>query len=517
MQLIVEDQSEAIAFLSSPATYGQDVDTVERIDTHISVVFLAGTRAYKLKRAVRYSYVDFSTRELRRAACNAEVRINRRTAPELYLGVVALTRGAGGSLELGGDGVAVDWLVEMVRFDQDGLFDRMARRGALSEPLMRAVADAVLDLHAAAEIRRDRGGRDGMTRVVQGNVADLRGFTDKPFKAAEIARYSRLAEAALDRVGKALDERRRDGFVRLCHGDLHLRNICLIDGTPRLFDAIEFNEDIACCDVLYDLAFLVMDLMHRKLRPLANLVFNRYLAMSGDTAGLAHFGLFLSCRAAVRAKTTATSAAAQTKPSEADRLRAEAVRYLADACTFLSPVPQRLVAVGGLSGSGKSTLAAALAPTLGAPPGALVLRSDVIRKRLFGVDPCSPLDETGYTGAVTRRVYGQIERRAGEALRAGYSVIADAVYARPAQRERIAEVAAAAGVPFTGLWLEVPPEKLATRLRGRGADASDAGEWVLRRQLSTDMGAIDWRHIEASGDVGDVRKRVATVIDGRAR
>lgn len=510
--MIVEDQSETIAFLSASATYGQGVTAVERIDTHISIVFLAGARAYKLKRAVRHSYVDFSTRELRRAACDAEVRINRRTAPELYLGVVAVTRGVDGSLELGGGGPVVDWLVEMARFDQEGLFDRMARRGVLTEHLMRAVAGIVLDLHAVAGIRRDCGGRDGMARVVRGNIADIREFSGAPFDPDAIACYSRLAEAALAQQGDALDARRRNGFVRLCHGDLHLRNICLIDGTPRLFDAIEFNEDIACCDVLYDFAFLVMDLLHRKLRPLANTVFNRYLAISGDTAGLAHFGFFLSCRAAVRAKTAATSAAAQATPGEADRLCAEAVRYLDEACAHLSPAPPRLLAIGGLSGSGKSTLAAALAPTLGSQPGALVLRSDVLRKRLFGVDPCAPLAKKGYTGAVTRRVFGQIERRAGEALRAGYSVIADAVYARPAQRERIAEVAAASDATFTGLWLEAPPDRLAARVRGRGADASDAGELVLRRQLSTDLGVIDWRRIDASGDAGEVRQRVAAVL-----
>lgn len=512
--MIAEDQSETIAFLASPAAYGAGVDAVERIDTHISVVFLAGTRAYKLKRAVRYDYVDFSSLELRRTACEAEIRINRRTAPDLYVGVVAVTRAADGRLALGGDGPVVDWLVEMVRFDQDGLFDRLAGRGALTAALMQAVADEALALHAAAAPRRDKGGREGMAWVVEGNVAALAAREGAPFDAAKVARYGTLAEAALARHAALLDERRRDGLVRLCHGDLHLRNICLIDGHPTLFDAIEFNDDIACCDVLYDLAFLVMDLLRRDLRPLANLVLNRYLAMSGDSAGLALFGFFLSCRAAVRAKTTATSAAAQGEAAEAARLCAEAARYLDDACTYLTPSLPRLTAIGGLSGSGKSTLAAALAPALGDPPGAVVLRSDVLRKRLFGVDPCAPLDAAAYAEEVTSEVYGRIETMAGEALSAGFAVVADAVYARPEQRARIAAVAADAGAPFAGLWLDAPAERLAARLGGRGADASDADEAVLELQLALDVGAVEWRRIDASGPAEDTRRAAQAALAG---
>ena len=510
--MIVEDQSETIAFLSSPAAYGGGVGDVERIDTHISAVFLAGGRAYKLKRAVRFDYVDFSTPGRRRAACEAEIRVNRRTAPDLYIGAVPVTRAAGGGLALGGSGPAVDWLVEMVRFDQDGLLDRVARRGALTEPLMRAVADAAERLHADAATDRGRGGRDGMAWVVAGNLAGLAEHVGAPFDAREIARHERLVKAALERHGGLLDERRRAGFVRHCHGDLHLGNIFLMDGRPVLFDAIEFNDDIAFCDVLYDFAFLVMDLMHRDLRALANLTFNRYLALSGDGGGLALMGFFLSCRAAVRAKTTACAAAAQREPAEAARLGAEAQSYLAQACAYLAPPAPRLVAIGGLSGSGKSTLAAALAPTLGSPPGALVLRSDVLRKLMLGRKPCEPLGPDAYTGEVNRRVYRMIESRAVEALGAGAAVIADAVFAHADERARIAALAARAGVPFTGLWLDAPAAEMAGRLGGRTDDASDADEAVLERQLAFDLGAIDWRRIDATGTPAEVRRRAASAL-----
>ena len=509
--MIVDDQSEAIAFLSSPAAYGRGVDEVERIDTHISVVFLAGVRAYKLKRAVGFDYVDYSTLALRREACEAELRINRRTAPDIYLGVVELRRSADGRLGLGGEGACVEPLVEMVRFDQDGLLDRMARRGALDEALISALADEVHALHAVAERRADQGGRDGMARVIAGNIADLGEHSGDPFEPDRVALYGERSAQALGRHGGLLDARRRDGFVRLCHGDLHLGNICLIEGQPVIFDAIEFNDAIACCDMLYDLAFLVMDLLHGDLGTLANCVLNRYLAMSGDYAGLPPFVLFLSCRAAVRAKITATTAATQQSAA----LRAEAGRYLDEALAFLETNAPRLVAVGGLSGSGKSTLAMGLAPMLGAPPGAVVLRSDVLRKRLFGRAPSEPLGPEGYTAEVNERVYEALAVNARAALDAGFTAIVDAVHARSEERARIVGVAASAGVPFAGLWLEAPVERMMERIRRRrcdALDASDAGEKVLERQLGYDVGPLDWLRVDAGDDAEAVLARAREAL-----
>jgi len=505
--VIVEDQSETIAFLSAPETHGA-IGPVRRIDTHISAIFLVGDRAYKLKRAVRFDYLDFSTVELRRRACEAELRVNRRTAPEIYLGVCPVTREADGRLALDGAGATVDWLVVMRRFDEDGLLDRLAARGALTPSIIEAAADAALALHRDAAPRRDKGGRDGMAWVIEGNIADLAEHRGAPFDAAAVDAYAAAARAALERLGARLDQRRRDRFVRHCHGDLHLGNICLIDGRPVLFDAIEFNDDIACCDVLYDFAFLVMDLLHRGLRPLANLALNRYLAMSGDLGGLPLLGLFLSCRAAVRAKIAATVAEG-AQGADAQRLAEEARRYLDDARADLEPGAPRLLAIGGLSGSGKSTLARALAPLLGAGPGALVLRSDVIRKRLFDRAPTERLGAEGYTPEVTDKVYARIARWAGEALAAGHVVIADAVFARPDERAAIARIAAEAGAPFHGFWLEAPAETLAARVGARVGDASDADARVVATQLRYDLGTIDWERIDAARPPDEVRRMVA--------
>lgn len=238
LRFVADDQEEVIAFLESPMAHGGAA--VERIDTHISVVFLAGNRVYKLKRAVHYDYVDFSTLEQRRVACEAEIIVNRRSSPALYRGTIAVVRNDDGALALGGDGAVVEWLVEMVRFDQAGLFDKLADRGDLTKPLIRDVADAVAQLHGAAEIRSDNGGSAGMKWVIDGNRADMESQGEW-FNSADVAQYRVRVEAALAAQGPVLDGRRHDNFVRRCHGDLHLRNICLFEGRPTLCNAIEFN------------------------------------------------------------------------------------------------------------------------------------------------------------------------------------------------------------------------------------------------------------------------------------
>jgi uncharacterized protein len=515
VSMITQDQSDVIAFLASRSTHGGAI--VEHIETHGSIVFLAGRRAFKLKRAVKYDYLDFSTIERRRAMCEAEVRINRRTAPDLYRGVVAVTRQPDGSLTLGGSGTPVDWLVEMVRFDQDGLFDRLAARGALDLALMRPLAIAIGRLHESAERRPDHGGAAGMAWVVDGNAA---GFAEQgagildPAACDDLTRSSR---EQLERHGRLLEARRVNVFVRQCHGDLHLRNIVLLDGRPTLFDAIEFNDEIACTDVLYDLAFLLMDLWRRQLPRHANAVCNGYLAEASDFGGIPLLPLFLSCRAAVRAKTSATAANLQTDPHRKRELQEMARDYLAMALRLLHPPPACLIAIGGFSGSGKSTVARALAPLIGAVPGAIVIRSDETRKQLCGVDTLQRLGPQGYAADVTRRVYATIADRAAQVVAGGHAAIVDAVYARPADRASIEHVAAAAHVPFVGVWLAAPESVLIARSEQRHLDASDADAAVIRGQLARDTGAIRWAQNDASGALADVVRTVADMLRERLK
>ncbi len=498
---VVEDQSAAVALLADPATHGGA--PVARIDTHGAILFLAGERVCKLKRAVRYPYMDFSTPALREAACRAEVALNRRTAPQLYLGVAPLVRGPQGGLRLGDVGArsgnAADWVVVMHRFDQAALFDAMAERGALTAGLMDGLAEAVAALHADAE-RHPEAGAAALRWVVEENLAE---FAEAPalFPPDRVACLRDRAEAALDRVGPRLDRRARDGFVRRCHGDLHLHNVVLLDRRPALFDCIEFNDALAVIDVLYDLAFLLMDLEHRGLRPFANRVFNRYLEITADVEGLAALPLFLSTRAAVRAKVARSSAATlDDAPPAAAAQRRDAVAYFDAALRYLEPPRPVLVAVGGLSGSGKTTVARALAPDLGPAPGAVVVRSDVIRKRMLGVAETERLPEPAYKRPVTRRVYDELRRRTAAAAAAGQAAIADAVYAAADERADIEAAAAEAGVPFAGIWLDAPEAELFRRVGGRSGDASDADAAIVARQRGSQTGEISWARIDAGGD-----------------
>jgi aminoglycoside phosphotransferase family enzyme/predicted kinase len=507
--MAADGQKDVIAFLARPETHGGS--PVERIDTHGAVVFLTGERAYKLKRAVRFPYMDYSTVERRRAMCEAELTLNRRTAPMLYEAVMPVTR-AGEGFRIGGDGETVEWLVVMRRFDQAGLFDRLAERAALTPALMQVLAAEIAAFHAKAETRADYGGAAGIAWVVNGNRD---GLADAEFSASARAaaeRFDAGCRAALAREAALLDARRGDGFVRHCHGDLHLRNICLIEGRPVLFDAIEFNDRVACIDTFYDFAFLLMDLERRGLRALANIAFNAYLEQSGDRGGLAALPLFLACRAGVKAQTSAAGARAQTDPAKRGTLMAEAEACLALGETFLAPPPARLVAIGGLSGTGKSTVARRLAPLLGAAPGAVVLRSDVLRKRLAGVESTTRLAPDAYTAESAKRVYDVLVAAARDVALGGQAVIIDAVFARPAERVAVAAAAREAGIPFTGLWLEAPAKVLEQRIAARRGDASDATVAVLRRQLAYDLGPMTWHRVDAAGEPEDVAARGAAAI-----
>ena len=494
--VITENQTAVIAFLASPPAHGGA--RVERIDTHASVVFLAGEHAYKLKRAVRFDYLDFSTPDRRHTLCDAEVRLNRRTAPSLYRGVVPITRQGDGSFALGGTGTPVDWVVEMNRFPQEALFDRLASAGRLDLELMPPLAAAIAAFHASAEQRADHGGKPGMSWVIEGNAAGFAEFGRTCLDPSTSAHVTAGSCGALDRCANLLEQRRKSGFVRQCHGDLHLRNIVLWNGRPTLFDGVEFNDEIACTDVFYDLAFLLMDLWRRKLPRHANVVLNRYLAETGDLEAVSLMPLFLSCRAAVRAKTSATAAQLQIEDQRRTELEGLAQGYLAMAEDLLKPPRASLIAVGGLSGSGKSTLALGLAPDLGAAPGAVVLRSDEIRKRLCGVPLLERLGPAGYSPGISARVYATLAERAALVLRNGHSAIIDAVYAKRADRDTIEAVAESASCPFVGLWLDASEPVLIARAQQRRNDPSDANADVIYNQREQDLGVVRWSRIDAS-------------------
>jgi aminoglycoside phosphotransferase family enzyme/predicted kinase len=474
---VVEDQSATIASLE------KRLAPAKRIDTHGAVVFLSGDRAYKLKRAVKFPYMDFSTAERRRAMCEAEVEINRRLAPEIYLGVEPA------------DG---DWVVVMRRFDEEGLLDRMAERGTLTPAIMAALGARIAHYHDGLAPIRDGFGRpDDYRHSVAADIRQMREQGERLDPAASEA----LAEAmprALEPFLDLVARRVAAGAIRRCHGDLHLRNIVLIDGKPMPFDAIEFSERIANIDVLYDLSFALMDLCERRLRPLANRLLNEWLWRIGELPQASHeealglLPMFLSRRASIRAFVDASMAAV----SGADTARAR--DYQRVALGFLEPAPPRLMAVGGLSGSGKTTTALQRAPEIGLAPGAVVVRSDVERKRLAGIALEERMPRGTYTPEASAKVYAAMLDRAERVLRAGHSAIVDAVFARPAEREAAEALARKVGVPFEGLWLDVPKEVAQARIANRKGDASDATPAVVERQFGYDLGEIRWRRLDRS-------------------
>jgi hypothetical protein len=398
----------------------------------------------------------------------------------------------------------------MRRFDQNTLFECLADRMQLSSRLMVDLAEQIAQFHAAADIDYESGGSSGVAATTASDARNLRAAAPATLEAGAVEALIAATTAELARMAPLLEARRCTGKVRHCHGDLHLRNICLVAGRPTLFDCVEFNRLISNIDVLYDLAFLLMDLHARKLDAFGNAVFNRYLDLRDESDGLAAIPLFLAVRAGVRAHVDAAAAIRQAQPEALARTQDEARRYLAQSVDLLKPRPPRLLAIGGLSGSGKSTVAYGLAPDIGSVPGARVLRSDVIRKRMFGAALTDRLPSSAYAGAVGERVFERMRENAAAALAAGRSVIADAVYARAAERDAIATVAHEAGVPFVGLWLEAPAETLASRIDARRGDASDATAAVLRRQVAYDLGRIEWHRIDAG-------RPAATVIDEARR
>lgn len=503
----IHDQSEAIAFLSTPGTYGE-TGAVKVIETHISLVFLINGRAYKLKRAVKLPYVDFSTYDLRLYYCRREVELNTRATPDLYRGIRRITREADGRLVFDGAGEAIDVVVEMNRFAQHDLFDRMASEGRIDAALMRRTAEMIASVHASAPVVHDASGSANMAGVLDINEA---GFaTSHVFDPnAVTARTDAFRRAWAERAER-MDRREREDKVRLCHGDLHLRNLFMSPAGPRMFDCIDFNDQIATVDVLYDLAFLLMDLWHRGFGDFANVVANRYLDLSGEDDGFALLPFFMAVRAAVRAHVSATQI---EEGAGADATLTDSAKaYFDFAGDLLRARTPRLVAIGGLSGSGKSTLADALAPRLCGAPGARIMESDRLRKAMFGVAPEARLPLEAYRPEVSRKVYAELNRRARLILADGGTVVVDAVFDREQDRLQIQSAADDLGVPFVGLWLNADAPVLLERVAERPQGTSDATPDVLAMQLAKDIGSLSWHRIDTGRPLDDVIAEISALV-----
>jgi aminoglycoside phosphotransferase family enzyme/predicted kinase len=504
-------QEQVFALLSNPATHGGE--TVLRIDTHAASVFLAGSRAYKVKRAVRFPFLDYSTLEKRKAACEAELEVNKPLAPKLYRRVVAIAEEPSGALALDGKGRPVEWAVEMNRFDETRTLDRLAETGVLDARLAVKLGRAVAGAHGLAPGAEANRWIAALSTFIEQNDAELSGRPGL-FPVAQVESLSNAARQSLEAIRPLLCRRGELGFIRRLHGDLHLGNIALIDGEPVLFDAIEFDAMVANGDVFYDLAFLLMDLLERELGEAANVVLNTYLNETGRTEhldGLQALPLFLSVRAAIRAKVTA--ARLRNAPNERAVITSQAQAYFKLAQRLIVPATPVLIAIGGLSGTGKTVLARALAPRLTPAPGAVLLRSDTERKALHHVEQTERLPPEAYAPSETDKIYEILLDKAARVIRAGHSAVVDAVFARLDQRARIEALAVGAGIRFVGLFLTADLAIRLARVGRRAADASDADGAIARLQEEYDLGSVTWQRIDASRTPAHTLQQALNVLE----
>jgi len=463
------------------------------IETHISSVLLAGDSAYKLKKPVAFSFLDFSTLAARAHYCTEELRLNRRTAPQVYLGVQPVT----GTLDtpvLGGDGEPIEHVLIMRRFDPALVLDQVAARGDLTAATVDALAAAIASLHRAGDVAPNEsrfGTPATVQRWVNGNLAELRAASHAAVDRERLDALADWTEDAFDRHRALIERRRQTGFVRECHGDLHLGNVVLIDEVPVIFDALEFNDELRWIDVIGDVAFLFMDLLDHDRPALAWRMMSGYLEATGDYDGVALLRFQAVYRALVRAKVALLRVQQPAAPMIA-RVRAqrtfahylalaESLAELPTASRPLSGLPPQLVVMTGLSGSGKSTVAIELAAQL----GALRVRSDVERKRLAGLDAATRGSVDLYAPGMTARTYGRLQQIAGELLAAGVSVVVDAASLRSDERRNLAQVAMARAAIATVVACAAPLSVLQARVAARtraGTDPSDATLEVLAMQ-----------------------------------
>ena len=472
--------------------YDHPVKHIELIETHISAVILTGDFVYKIKKPVNFGFLDFSTLEKRHTCCMEELRLNSRMAPEIYLDVVTIT-GTPESPVIGASGKAIEYAVKMAQFPQSAQLDHRLAAGQLKLEHMDAIAHMVADFHQCIDVADDSmdfGTKAAVYHPVDENFRQIDEHIDTAPYAETLATLQRWSRAGYERLSPVFDQRKHDGFIRECHGDMHLRNMLWLDsdtgGRPLAFDCIEFNANLRWIDVISEVAFLVMDLQSRQQQPLANRFLNSYLEATGDYAGLKVLPFYLCYRALVRAKVDALRLEQKNlTPQERAQSLAEFESYLELASGYVKAAKPKLIIMRGLSASGKSTVSQQLLDAA----GMIRIRSDVERKRLFDIAATTraadDIDTGIYTAQASEQTYAKLLELASKVVSAGYSVIVDAAFLKYEQRLPFQQLAESLAVPCIILEVTAPPEVLRQRIIARKNDVSDAGLAVLEHQLNS--------------------------------
>lgn len=492
------DLAALVARLADPACYGHPIGAVRVIETHISFILLTGDFAYKLKKPLDLGFLDFSTLDKRLAACREEVRLNRRLAPDVYLDVVAIA-GTPDAPRVNGDGPAFEYAVKMRQFPADATLDH----ADVSAEQIDAIAGTVARFHETACARAEPDGpwghADAVWQPVAQNFAQIAPRLTDAAAQAELEGLRRWSTAEHARLAPHMATRLAAGYVRECHGDLHLGNLAWADGRLLVFDCLEFNPGLRWIDIQSEIAFLYMDLRQRGEDALAWLFVNLWLEHTGDYAGVALLRYYAVYRALVRAKVAAIRAS-QTEGDARAAALDDVHALLALATRLTQPLPLELAITHGLSGSGKTTVTRARMQS----PGAIRLRSDVERKRLAGLDALaksgSGVASGLYGGDATRRTYEQLAGLAAGLLDADWPVIVDATFIARWQRDLLRDTAHAHGATFRILDFPVPVDTLRERIVARaraGTDASEADLAVLAHQLQTEDPLADEERAEA--------------------
>jgi len=485
-----ERQLWLIAALQAPQAYDHPVSEIVLIETHISYVLLTGQFAYKIKKAVNLGFLDFSTLDKRRHCCEEELRLNRRTAPQLYLETVPIT-GSPQQPRMGGTGAVIEYAVRMRRFPQQAMAAYLVSKGSLSADHMDQIAATLAAFHgsvAVADHESPWGTPQQVQRPVMDNFETIAARFANGEDLERLSTLRRWSEQTFTALEPVLAARKRDGFIRECHGDMHLGNLVLLDDGFTAFDCIEFNPGLRWIDVMSEAAFLTMDLEDHGRGDLAWRFLNTYLAHTGDYHGMTVMAYYMTYRAMVRAKVSCIRLGQSgINNTERQALEREYNSYIRLAERCASPPAKRLIITHGLSGSGKTTVAQALAVQL----GAVHIRSDIERKRLYGMTATqrseSNIDEGLYSREAGERTYARLAELATDLLINGYPVVVDAAFLHLAQRARFLAIAREQRVPLVILDIHAPASELRARIarrQARALDASEADLAVLDNQIS---------------------------------